>query len=177
MPRVARNVAPDSVVHVVNRGVDKRLLFDGPRDYQEFLEIVDRAYRRTPGAHTRLRADAEPLALRPVAQYERAAIAVSALCDDAACRTFSLLVRHDRFGHVYQGRYRSSTVAGDVRYVRTLRYVEGNALRAALVQRAEDWPWCSLAERIRPASRIVDGPVPLPHAEAWMALVNAPDVT
>jgi hypothetical protein len=34
--------APDSVVHVVNRGNERRRLFDRPRDYDEFLALIDR---------------------------------------------------------------------------------------------------------------------------------------
>jgi hypothetical protein len=31
---------------------------------------------------------------------------------------------------------------------KTVRYVEGNAQRAGLVRRAEDWPWCSAHARL-----------------------------
>ena len=81
------------------------------------------------------------------------------------------------FGHVYQGRYRSSIVDRDARYVRTLRYVEANPLRAGFVRRAEDWPWSSLSERLGVARRIVDGPVELPRAEDWVSLVNAQSIS
>jgi putative transposase len=44
------------------------------------------------------------------------------------------------------------------------RYVERNALRAGLVQRAEQWPWCSLALRSRAQTPtwLHDGPMPIP---------------
>jgi len=172
MPRTARFVPPDSVVHVVNRGVEKRRLFDRPRDYDEFLGFVDRAHERTP---VRLLAyvlmpNHWHLVLWPVTCAELSLFLHNLTTSHAA--RFRHRSATTGFGHVYQGRYRSSIVDGDVRYVRTLRYVEANPLVADLVHRAEDWPWSSLTERLGSTSRIVGGPVALPSLEDWTALVN-----
>jgi putative transposase len=48
-------------------------------------------------------------------------------------------------GHVYQGRFKSFPVEEDEYYYQVLRHIERNALRAALVERAEDWRWSSLS--------------------------------
>jgi putative transposase len=55
-----------------------------------------------------------------------------------------------------------------------MRYVERNPLRAGLVERAEEWPWGSLAWRSSAgAARLLEPPpVALPHD--WRAWVNAP---
>ena len=50
-------------------------------------------------------------------------------------------------GHLYQGRYQSSPVQSDEHLLTVCRYVERNALRANLVERAEDWSWGSLHPR------------------------------
>lgn len=42
-------------------------------------------------------------------------------------------------GHVYQGRFTSFPVQDDDHYYAVNRYVERNALRASLVERAEGW--------------------------------------
>ena len=47
-------------------------------------------------------------------------------------------------GHLYQGRFKSFPVQDDGHFFTVCRYVERNALRANLVQRAEDWRWGSL---------------------------------
>ena len=47
-------------------------------------------------------------------------------------------------GHVYQGRFKSFPVQDDEHFFTVCRYVERNALRAELVERAEDWRWSSL---------------------------------
>jgi putative transposase len=40
-------------------------------------------------------------------------------------------------------------VAEDDYFLALCRYVEGNAVRAGLVERAEDWRWCGLWRRVR----------------------------
>jgi putative transposase len=53
------------------------------------------------------------------------------------------------YGHVYQGRYKSLWVESDRHFLTLVRYVERNAQRAALVKKAEAWPWSSAHARLR----------------------------
>lgn len=75
-------------------------------------------------------------------------------------------------GHLYQGRYKSFPVQGDRHYLRVLRYIEANPLRAGLVESPDQWAWSSLAVRVGRRSEVVltDGPVDLPPD--WTALVR-----
>lgn len=50
-------------------------------------------------------------------------------------------------GHLYQGRFKSFLVQTDAHLLTVCRYVERNALRAYLVERAERWRWSSLWSR------------------------------
>ena len=53
--------------------------------------------------------------------------------------------RHEtEFGPLYQARYKSFPVQTEGYFHREFRYVERNALRANLVERAEQWRWSSL---------------------------------
>mgnify|MGYP001385330822 CR=1 FL=1 len=47
-------------------------------------------------------------------------------------------------GHLYQGRFKSFIVQEDGHLLAVCRYVERNAARAGLVERAEQWRWGSL---------------------------------
>jgi putative transposase len=55
-----------------------------------------------------------------------------------------------------------------------LRYVERNPLRAGLVRRAEDWPWCSLSCRLAGGTEAVRRlhPGPATLLADWPRLVN-----
>jgi putative transposase len=68
-------------------------------------------------------------------------------------------------------------VQTDEHLLTVCRYVERNALRAKLDDRAEDWRWGSLWWRQRGNGQgedfLSDGPVALPSN--WVAWVNAPE--
>jgi putative transposase len=75
-------------------------------------------------------------------------------------------------GAVYQSRFHAVGV-GDTKHLFVVwRYIERNPLEAALVSRAEDWPWSSAAQAAGRSSelRLDDGPVARP-AE-WLTVVN-----
>lgn len=51
--------------------------------------------------------------------------------------------RHNRVGHVYQGRFKAILVDRDSYLLELLRYVVLNPVRAGMVREAADWPWSS----------------------------------
>ena len=71
--------------------------------------------------------------------------------------------------------YKSFPVQHDDHFYSVCRYVERNALRANLVERAEDWRWGTLWQR-RQRCCPEDYPMlcdwPLPRPRNWVALVN-----
>lgn len=82
-------------------------------------------------------------------------------------------------GHLYQGRFKSFVVRKDAHFLTVCRYVERNALRANLIQRAEEWRWCSLWRfhhgKTDEPPRIEPWPVTRPRN--WIAYVNQPGTT
>ena len=80
-------------------------------------------------------------------------------------------------GHVYQGRFKSFPVQTDAHFLTVAAYVERNAFRAKLVERAQDWRWCSLWRRSGPnrdpRGLLSDWPVDRPRN--WSTYVNRPD--
>jgi len=65
-------------------------------------------------------------------------------------------------------------VESDELFYALVRYVEWNALRAGLVERAEDWSWESLHQRARKAGGPLLGDGPLPAPSDWTEQVNVP---
>ena len=78
---------------------------------------------------------------------------------------------------MWQGRFKAFPIQHDAHLLQVMRYVERNALRANLVNRAEDWRWGSLAWRYNghSVSFLVVPPVPLP--DDWLDRVNVPEST
>src|SRR5262245_36958224 len=171
MPRSPRLIPPDSIVHVLNRGNDRRLLFADAGDFEQFLSFVLYAKMQVP---TRIVA----YAVMPnhwhfviwAYSSEQVSTFMNRLTSSHAARVRAETGTVGQ-GHVYQDRFRAFLVDGEQHYFRLMRYVEGNPLRAGLARRAEAWTWSSLHERTnRPRGVVEAGPLRLPSG--WTELVN-----
>jgi putative transposase len=81
--------------------------------------------------------------------------------------------KYETTGRLWQGRFKAFAIQADHHLLTVMRYVERNALRAKLVERAEDWQWGSLAwRRSRGSIALEQPPAPLPVY--WRQLVNEP---
>lgn len=79
-------------------------------------------------------------------------------------------------GHLYQGRFKSFPIQDDDHFHVVCRYVERNALRAGLVDRAEQWRWGSLwrwLQKPEPEPRLLSK-WPIPRSPGWVERVNQP---
>ncbi|NLE59052.1 MAG: hypothetical protein GX616_11870 [Planctomycetes bacterium] len=176
MPRRAR-VAPGGLVyHVFNRAVARLPLLQKPADYVAFECVLVEARQRHP---TRLLA----YCLMPnhwhMVLWPR---------EDGELTAFVRWLTHTHTmrwhthygsagtGHLYQGRFKSFPMQNDEHFLTVCRYVERNALRANLVERAENWPWSSLWRRHcgAPEAReiLTDWPGGIPSN--WLQTVNRP---
>jgi putative transposase len=175
MPRGPRNAPGGVVYHVLNRGVGRCALFHKDADYAAFARLLREARQRVPGARLlgyELMPNHWHLALWPTADGELSAF-VRWLAHTHTQR-YHAHYHTAGTGHLYQGRFKSFPVQDDHHLLTVLRYVERNALRANLVDRAQDWRWGSLWGRTRGADAdlLSAGPVPLPPD--WAAIVNHP---
>ncbi len=77
------------------------------------------------------------------------------------------------YGHIYQGRFKSFPVEQDQAALNVIRYVERNALRANLVDTAQDWRWCSLWRRVHGDRESLLNDWPVDRPADWVEWVNA----
>ena len=83
------------------------------------------------------------------------------------------------FGHLYQGTYKSFLIQKSQHFLAVCRYVERNALRAKMVDRAEAWRWNSMWLRDHPSTGEPDvvpklSAWPVDPPRNWRRLVNQP---
>ena len=69
--------------------------------------------------------------------------------------------RHNRIGHLFQGRFKGILVDKDAYLLELSRYVVLNPVRAGMVDSPEQWPWSSYQAMI--------GAVPVPK---WLAVAS-----
>lgn len=62
--------------------------------------------------------------------------------------------RHQRVGHLFQGRYKGVLVEDEGYWLELSRYVHLNPVRAGAVDRPEAWSWSSYVGYHRPAKRV-----------------------
>jgi putative transposase len=173
MPRRPRSATSGLVFHVVNRGAKRSQLFDDAEDYEAFEEIL-------VDGLSRIQIALFAYCLMPNHWH----LVLSPKADGALSRFMHWVTttharrwqtRHiDGQGAVYQGRFRAVPISCDGHFLWVCRYVERNALRASLVNRAEKWRWSSLGRSHvhGDASWLTEWPISRPVD--WTDLVNRP---
>lgn len=177
MPRPRRTCPAGEAFHVLNRAVARLTIFEKPEDYDAFLRVLDETWEQValPIFSMVLMPNHWHFVVRPTA-------------DDQVSTFFRRLTvthtmrwhahyRTGGTGHLYQGRFKSFPVQSDEHLLTVMRYVERNALRAGLAERAEAWRWSSAATRLRKdlsACRWLASPADLAIPSRWLAWVNEP---
>ena len=172
MPRTRRSGLAAPYFHVAHRSVRRVPIFVRPTDYRAFLKVLEEGLNRYPVRLVAfcVLADHWDLVLRPDD--------TPGLMRFMQWVTATHAIRWQQFhqsrgqGSVYQGRYRSTPLDGPSSLIHVCRQVERNALRERLVQRAQDWPWCSLAERMQPSPSVPLISAPFLMSNAWIDYVN-----
>jgi putative transposase len=172
MPRTARAIVANSCYHVLNRANQKARVFHERADYEQFLALIARAQARLnmPILAACLMPNHVHFVMRPVTADDLA---------DWMHWAFTTHVRwhHAKYsttGRVWQGRFKAFAVQEDQHLLTLMRYVERNALRARLVERAEDWEWGSLAWRRARCAPVALAQSPVPLPSYWRQYTNDP---
>lgn len=147
MPRVERVNAGNYIYHVINRANARVQIFDTDTDYKQFESILEEALERYS---MRLLAyivmpNHWHLVLYP--QEDGDLSKFMGWLTNTHTRRWHTAKKTIGHGHLYQGRYKSFLCQENDYLLTLLRYVERNAQRANLVQRAEEWRWSSAWRR------------------------------
>jgi len=162
MPRIARGLGEGIVYHVLNRGNAGQEIFHKEQDYRAFIDLMKEAKRKFAiklFAYCLMPTHFHMIVKQSVRE---------ALSKFMQWLMTSHVRRYHRHygssGHVWQGRFKSFLIEEDNHLITVLRYVEGNPVRAGLVQSAREWPWSSHRETIGEQSRCLvdEPPVKLP---------------
>jgi putative transposase len=164
------------VFHCLNRGNDRRQIFDDAGDFAAFERVLQVTLEIIP---VRLLA----YCLMPnhwhLVLWPRKDGELGAFMQRLTTTHVRRWHRHrhsDGRGHLYQGTYKSFPVQDDRHLLVMGRYVERNALRAGLVERAEDWQWSSLWRREKGSAqeRGILNEWPIQRPRDWLSWVNKP---
>ncbi len=160
------------IYHVLNRGNGRLRLFHKEGDYDAFEQVLIEGLKRYPVALLTygLMPNHWHLVVRP-----RTDVALGRLMGWVGVT--HVRRHHEHYhrrgtGHLYQGRYKSFPVAKDKYFLTLCRYVEANAVRAKLVESAQQWRWCGPWRRAHPSKDLVLSPWPVNRPRNWTTLVD-----
>ena len=170
MARPIRLVIPGQVHHVCLQAVSGSDAFVTPRDFDLFLEALQRAaveHRTSIHAHSLTRAQAQ--------------LMVTPKNGDDLGRMMQALARfyvagfnrrQGRTGSLWQSRYRAAPVGGAAELLGCMRYVEQAPRRLGLTLPLAEYPWSSAGHHA--GARVDAFLAAAPAASSYWALGNTP---
>jgi REP element-mobilizing transposase RayT len=140
VPRRLREEVEGGVFHVYARGNEKRVIFADDVDRRAYLRMLrsaveDHGWRLLAYClmenHVHLLIETPRANLGAGMQWLHGTY--------AGCFN----KRHDRSGHLFQGRYGAKRIKTDAQLWATVAYIAMNPVEAELCRLPEDWPWSS----------------------------------
>ena len=140
MSRPLRIEFPDALYHLTSRGDRRESIFVGDGDRQAFLAVLAQCCERMDAAVYAYCLMGNHYHL--VLTTRRANLsALMRQLNGVYTQTFNR--RHDKVGHVFQGRFKAILVDREAYFLALCRYVELNPVHAGMVNAPGLWPWSS----------------------------------
>ena len=152
MGRPTRSNICGGIYHVMNRGNRKAQIFEDDQDRRRFLRTLTEEKERYGVemlAGSLMGNHFHGLVLTPHGNLSE----FMAQWQGRFARYSNW--RHDRVGHMFQGRFRDVLIEHDVHLLIALCYIFFNPVSAGLVEKLEDYKWSTYAATV--------GLAPLPH--------------
>jgi len=142
MPRKERITEP-GIYHIINRGVERRNIFDEHSDYEFFLElllklskdydVVIHTYALMTN-HYHILLETKQNNLSKAIQF----------LNDKYAKYYNK--KYTRVGHLWQGRYKSYALYDDAHFWIVAKYIERNPIKANMVQDINSYNYQSFFE-------------------------------
>ena len=139
MPRKPR-IEISGYYHIVNRGVEQRIIYKEHKDYEYFIELLRKGTKEFQinlhnyclmSNHYHLLIEINKQNLSKFMRYVNLQYALY------------FNKKYKRLGHLWQGRFKSYYVADEAYLYALVRYVEYNALKIRKVKQLEDYLYSS----------------------------------
>jgi putative transposase len=167
MARLPRLVVPFQAHHIIQRGTDRRAIFLDDEDHAIFIKWLRESAKNFKVA-------IHAYVLMPNHLH----LLATPVDETGLARMMQWLGRHyvpyfnkkyERFGTLWQGRYRATVIDSEQYFMLCSRYIELNPVRGGICNRPEEFPWSSY----RHHAGIAADTLLTDHALYW-ALGNTP---
>ena len=140
MSRQIRIEFPDALYHVTARGDRREAIFEDDEDRREFLQILEQVTSRFNWlcyAWCLMDNHYHLLIQTPDGNLSKGMRQLNGVYTQTSNR------RHQRVGHLFQGRFKAILVDSQSYLLELSRYVVLNPVRAGIVASPADWAWSS----------------------------------
>ena len=143
MPRRAREKSSTGIYHILIKGINRRSIFEDDKDYAKMIEIIQKCKEQSEFKFYGYCLMANHVHLLMREGTEAISLTMQKI-NSAYANWYNR--KYDRFGHLFQDRYKSEPVE-DVSYMLTvLRYIHQNPIKAGITKTVEDYKWTSYHE-------------------------------
>lgn len=140
MARPLRLELAGGVYHVTSRGNRREAIYDNDEDREKWLDILGNTCKRFNWrCHTYCQMDNHYHIVIETAEANLS----KGMRQLNGVYTQYYNIRHDRVGHVFQGRFKGILVERDVYLLELARYVVLNPMRANMTKTIGVWKWSS----------------------------------
>lgn len=146
MARRPRTYIPGLTLHVVQRGNNRGEMFRDASDYRFFLKLLRHECER------------RDVAVHAYVLMTNHFHLMATPADDAALSTMMQSVgrtyvpvfnlKHQRTGGLWEGRFRSFVIETERYWLKCMRYIELNPVRAGIVAKPDEYRWSSARAHI-----------------------------
>lgn len=145
MPRKARKKSKTGIYHIMVRGINRQRIFEDDEDCEKFIDTVKQSKEKSGfelygycimgnHAHLLLREGKESVSL-----------SMQRICSSFV---YWYNRKYDRFGHLFQERYKSEVVENEAYLITVLRYIHQNPIKAGITDTVLGYKWSSYNEYI-----------------------------
>lgn len=152
MARPLRIEFPGAVYHITSRGNAKQVIFLDNQDRDKMIEILSTVVDRFHWfchAYCLMDNHYHLIIETPKGNLSRGMRQLNGVYTQVFNQ------RHQRIGHLFQGRYKAIIVEKDSHLLSLCRYVVLNPVRAGMVRKPDGWAWSSYRATIGVAKRPV----------------------
>jgi putative transposase len=149
MSRPLRLEFPDALYHLTSRGDRRENIYEDDEDRLAFLEVfssVIEQFNWVCYAYCLMSNHYHLLVQTPDANLSKGMRQLNGVYTQAYNR------RHQKTGHLFQGRYKSILVDEDNYLLELSRYIVLNPLKAGMIKKVDQWKWSSYLATVGQAS-------------------------
>ena len=140
MSRPLRLEFPDALYHLTSRGDRREDIYEDDTDRRNFLEVLSSVIEQLNWecyAYCLMRNHYHLLVQTPDANLSKGMRQLNGVYTQTYNR------RHNKTGHLFQGRYKSILVDEESYLLELSRYIVLNPVKAGMVERVDQWKWSS----------------------------------